>query len=118
MDSDVPALIFGPGLPATGARGTVRVSAVGVEAAAGEVSVRTPLADVNLRAVGFDGRGVELAWNSGSAAWAVHVLDGDAARRLLSAPVLASTPPKKRASLATSSTRMISPVRTTSPATP
>lgn len=33
-----PALIFGPGLPSAGARGTVRVSAIGVEAAAGDVS--------------------------------------------------------------------------------
>ena len=94
MDSEphVPALIFGPGLPSAGARGTVHVSAVGVQAAAGDVSVRTPLADVSLRSVGFDGRGLELAWNSGGAAWAVHVLDGDAARGLLSTPALASIP--------------------------
>jgi beta-barrel assembly-enhancing protease len=91
-EPNAPALIFGPGLPSAGARGTVRVSTLGVEAAAGDVSLRAPLADVRLRAVGFDGRGVELSWNSGSAAWAVHVLDGDAARRLLSTSALASTP--------------------------
>jgi len=87
-----PALIFGPGLPSAGARGTVRVSAVGVEAVAGDVSLRAPLADVRLRPVGFDARGLELSWNSGGAVWAVHVLDGDAARRLLSTSALASTP--------------------------
>ena len=87
-----PALIFGPGLPAAGARGTVRVSAVGVEAVAGDVSLRAPVADVRLRSVGFDQRGVEISWNSGAAAWAVHVLDGDAARRLLSTSALGSTP--------------------------
>lgn len=94
MDSEpnIPALIFGPGLPPAGARGTVRVSAVGVEAAAGDVSVRAALADVSLRSVGFDGRGLELSWISGGPAWAVHVLDGDAARRLLSASPLSSTP--------------------------
>ena len=70
----------------------VRVSAVGVEAEAGDVSVRTPLADVNLRSVGFDGRGLEFSWNSGGEVWAVHVLDGDAARGLLSTPALASSP--------------------------
>lgn len=70
----------------------VRVSSVGVEAAAGDVSVRTPVADVNLRSVGFDGRGLELSWNSGGDVWAVHVLDGEAARGLLSTPALASTP--------------------------
>ena len=94
MDAEpsAPALIFGPGLPSAGAPGTVRVSTVGVEAEAGDVSLRSPLAEVRLRAVGFDARGVELSWNSGTAAWAVHVLDGDAARRLLSTPALASTP--------------------------
>ena len=91
-ESNAPALIFGPGLPSAGARGTVRVSAIGAEAAAGDVSLRAPLAEVRLRAVGVDARGVELSWSSGSAAWAVHVLDGDAARRLLSTPALASTP--------------------------
>jgi predicted Zn-dependent protease len=66
----------------------VRVSAVGVEAEAGDVSVRAPLADVSLRSVGFDGRGLEFSWNSGGARWAVHVLDGDDARGVLSAPGL------------------------------
>jgi beta-barrel assembly-enhancing protease len=94
MDSTphVPALVFGPGLPSTGARGMVRVSAVDVEAEASDVWVRTPLADVNLRSVGFDGRGLEFSWNSGGEVWAVHVLDGDAVRGLLSTPALASTP--------------------------
>lgn len=91
-EAHAPALIFGPGLPSAGARGTVRVSAVGVEAASGDVSLRAPLAAVRLRWVGFDERGVELSWNSADAAWAVHVLDGDAARRLLSTSALASTP--------------------------
>ena len=92
LEPHTPALIFGPGLPSAGTRGTVRVSALGVEAGAGDVSVRAPLADVTLRRVGFDERGVEFSWNSGGAVWAVHVLDGDAARRLLATPALASTP--------------------------
>jgi predicted Zn-dependent protease len=70
----------------------VSVSALGVEAAAGDVSVRASLADVSLRQVGFDERGLELAWTSGGDRWAVHVLDADAARGLLSTPALATTP--------------------------
>ena len=68
------------------------VSALGVEAAAGDVSVRASLADVSLRHAGFDERGLELAWTSGGDRWAVHVLDAAAARALLSTPALATTP--------------------------
>jgi beta-barrel assembly-enhancing protease len=88
----VPALIFGPGLPSSGARGIVSVSALGVEAAAGDVSVRASLADVSLREAGFDERGLELSWISQGDRWAVHVLDAEAARGLLSTPELATTP--------------------------
>jgi Zn-dependent protease with chaperone function len=88
----VPALIFGPGLPSAGARGIVSVSALGVEAAAGDVSVRAALPDISLRHAGFDERGLELTWMSGGDRWAVHVLDADAARGLLSTPALATTP--------------------------
>jgi Zn-dependent protease with chaperone function len=70
----------------------VSVSALGVEAAAGDVSVRASLADVSLREVGFDERGLELTWMSRGERWAVHVLDADAARGLLSTPALAATP--------------------------
>jgi beta-barrel assembly-enhancing protease len=70
----------------------VSVSALGVEAAAGKVSARASLADVILREAGFDERGLELTWMSGSDRWAVHVLDADAARGLLSTPALATTP--------------------------
>jgi Zn-dependent protease with chaperone function len=91
-EPNLPALIFGPGLPSSGARGLVSVSALGVEATAGDVSVRASLADVSLRHVGFDERGLELAWTSGAGHWAVHVLDADAARALLSAPALATAP--------------------------
>lgn len=90
--SHVPALIFGPGLPSAGARGIVSVSALGVEAAAGDVSARAALADVSLRQAGFDERGLELAWTSLGDRWAVHVLDADAARGLLSTPALAAAP--------------------------
>ena len=68
------------------------VSALGVEAAAGDVSVRASLADVSLREAGFDERGLELTWTSRGDRWAVHVLDADAARGLLSTPALATTP--------------------------
>ena len=67
------------------------VSALGVEAAAGDVSARASLAEVSLREVGFDERGLELTWISRGDRWAVHVLDADAARGLLSAPALATS---------------------------
>lgn len=68
------------------------VSALGVEAASGDVSARASLADVSLREAGFDERGLELTWISQGDRWAVHVLDADAARCLLSTPELAATP--------------------------
>lgn len=68
------------------------VSALGVEAAAGDVSVRASLADVTLREAGFDERGLELTWTSGADRWVVHVLDAEAARALLATPALATTP--------------------------
>jgi hypothetical protein len=70
----------------------VSVSALGVEAASGDVSVRASLADVSLREAGFDERGLELTWISQGDRWTVHVLDADAARGLLSTPGLATTP--------------------------
>ena len=68
------------------------VSALGVEATAGDVSVRASLAEVSLREAGFDERGLELTWINQGGSWAVHVLDADAARGLLSMPALAATP--------------------------
>jgi Zn-dependent protease with chaperone function len=65
---------------------------LGVEAAAGDVSIRASVADISLREAGFDERGLELTWLSGRDRWAVHVLDADAARALLSTPALAATP--------------------------
>lgn len=88
----VPALLFGPGLPSAGARGILSVSALGVEAAAGDVSVRASLEEVSLREIGFDERGLELTWTSRGDRWAVHVLDAEAARALLSTSALATTP--------------------------
>jgi Zn-dependent protease with chaperone function len=58
---------------------------------AGDVSVRAALAEVSLGEAGFDRRGLELAWTTAGERWAVHVLDSDAARALLSSPALAST---------------------------
>lgn len=68
------------------------VSALGVEAAAGDVSVRASLADVTLREAGFDERGLELTWTSGADRWVVHVLDAESARALLATPALTATP--------------------------
>jgi predicted Zn-dependent protease len=88
---ETPALIFGPGLPPGGARGTLRVSALGIEVVAGGHSRRTDVDSVSLRTVGFGRPGVEIAWRDGNDSWAAHVLDHAAAQRLLALPVLANS---------------------------
>jgi beta-barrel assembly-enhancing protease len=85
------ALVFGPGLPAVGTRGTVAIPSVDLEVAAGGHSKRVPVSELSLREIGFSGFGLELAWKDGGASWAVHVLDGHDARALLASPALAST---------------------------
>ena len=85
------ALVFGPGLSATGTRGTVAASSTGLEIAAGGHSKRVPIAGLSLREAGFGGSGLELAWSEDGASWTVHVLDSREARALLDSPALAST---------------------------
>lgn len=91
MRCDAPALIFGPGLPPGGAQGTVAISALGVEVVVGERSQRVNVNAVTLREVGFGKPGLEIAWRETDAVWAAHVLDSEAAKRLLGASPLAST---------------------------
>jgi Zn-dependent protease with chaperone function len=88
---EAAALIFGPGLPPGGARGTLSVSSLGVEVTAGEHSQRTEVAAVTLRTVGFGKSGLEIAWRDGEDSWAAHVLDHAAAQRLLALPALANS---------------------------
>jgi Zn-dependent protease with chaperone function len=88
---EVPALVFGPGLPPGGARGSLAVSPLGVEVAAGGRSHRADLASVSLRAAGFGKPGLEIAWRDEEGAWAAHVLDHSTAQRLLELPPLANS---------------------------
>jgi len=76
METTVTALLFGPGLPATGQRGTLRAAADHVEvswsetgspAAAGvdafdEASVTAAIGDLTFAEVGFGKPGLELRW--------------------------------------------------------
>src|SRR6187399_1792028 len=91
MQEDIRAIIFGPGLPAAGAQGLLRVSAIGVETLVGDRSQRASLGQIALREVGFDRPGLEVAWHDGDGAWAVHVLDPAGARRLLTSSPLSAT---------------------------
>jgi len=91
MREDVAALVFGPGLPPGGVRGTLTLSSLGVEVSADVHSQRAALKDVTLREVGFGKLGLEFAWTDAGESWAAHVLDADTARRLLATPVLAAT---------------------------
>jgi Zn-dependent protease with chaperone function len=86
-----PALIFGPDLPPAGARGVLSISALGVEVTAGDRSQRASLSQVTLREVGFDRPGLEIAWRDGDGTWAAHVLDPEAASRLLNVSALSQT---------------------------
>lgn len=92
MHDAVPALIFGPGLPPGGARGTLSIGVMGAEIAAGESRRRAPLTVVTLREVGFETPGLEVAWQDSEGAWAAHVFDPTAARQLVTASALAGTP--------------------------
>jgi Zn-dependent protease with chaperone function len=92
MRDDAPALIFGPDpLPPTGTHGVLSISELGAEVSAAGRSRRAALSAVSLRETGFDRPGLEVAWRDETGAWAAHVLDPDAARRLLNTSALAST---------------------------
>jgi len=86
------ALVFGPNLPAGGARGTVSISIMGAEIAVAGVFRRAPLDQITLREVGFDKPGLEVAWRDSEGAWAAHVLEPAAASRLLTSSALSATP--------------------------
>lgn len=91
MRNEFDALIFGPGLPPGGAKGTLIVSALGIEVAAHDQSRRVNITDLALREVGFGKPGIELSWSDAGETWAAHVLDHAAAQRLLALPALAGT---------------------------
>jgi beta-barrel assembly-enhancing protease len=83
MRQEAPALIFGPNLLSGGVRGSVAVTAQGIEIVFGDHSQSARFAELTLREVGFGKPGVELAWQESDGAWAVHVLDPQDAQRLL-----------------------------------
>ena len=87
----VPALIFGPGLPAAGASGILAISAIGVEVSAGGLTRRVSTNQVKLREIGFDTAGVEVAWQDTDGVWAAHVLEAASANQLLTASTLSET---------------------------
>lgn len=82
----VAARLFGPGLPAAGKPASLVVDLGQLQVEDGQaLPVRIPAGSAELRRVGFDQRGVELAWRDSEGAWAVHVLDAADARALLAA---------------------------------
>ncbi|MGC3979789.1 MAG: M48 family metallopeptidase [Steroidobacteraceae bacterium] len=92
MTQPIKALIFGPGLHSSGVHGTLKLSALGLEAQAGEQTQRAALNALQLREVGFGKPGVELAWQVSGEHWAVHVLDANEAQQLLALPVMVNLP--------------------------
>jgi predicted Zn-dependent protease len=91
MREEIPALVFGPGLPPGGAQGTLSISTLGVEVVALDQSRRTSIADLALREVGFGQPGIELSWSDAGETWAAHVLDHAIAQRLLQSSPLSAT---------------------------
>lgn len=85
-------MIFGPGLPPAGTHGTLSISITGAVISAGDRHQRAPLGNLTLREVGFETAGLEVAWHDIDGAWAAHVLDPVAARRLLTESALSGTP--------------------------
>jgi Zn-dependent protease with chaperone function len=91
MHDEFSALIFGPNLPPGGARGTLTLSSLGAEVSVGERAQRATLNELTLREVGFGKPGIELSWTDNGETWAAHVLDHEAAQRLLASPALANS---------------------------
>jgi Zn-dependent protease with chaperone function len=91
MNSQFSALVFGPGLPPGGAQGALSISTLGLEVSISEHTQRAALNELTLREVGFGKPGIELAWTDNGEAWAAHVLDHEAAQRLLASPTLVNT---------------------------
>jgi Zn-dependent protease with chaperone function len=90
MNDPIKALIFGPGLSASGVWGTLDVRITGVEITAAENTQRAALNQLQLREVGFGKPGIELAWKEGDDIWAVHVLEPAVAAQVLALPFIAS----------------------------
>ncbi|HTE42668.1 MAG TPA: M48 family metallopeptidase [Steroidobacteraceae bacterium] len=91
MGEEFTALVFGPGLAPGGVQGTLVLSSLGVEVSAQGHAQRVDVASIALRKIGFEKPGVEISWQDGGETWAAHVLDHEAARRLLAMPSLAGT---------------------------
>ena len=91
MTTAFTALVFGPGLPATGTPAVLegQGGALAVALAGGARRIAVNPQTLRLREVGFGRRGLELAWTADDGPWLVHVLDPDAAARLLGIAPLA-----------------------------
>ncbi|MEO0421540.1 MAG: M48 family metallopeptidase [Pseudomonadota bacterium] len=89
--SAVSCLLFGPDLPPAGEAATVAVAGDGIllRRAEGGATRRIEANLLTLRRVGFDERGLELAWRDlehpDHPAYACHVLDPDCAKHVLHA---------------------------------
>jgi beta-barrel assembly-enhancing protease len=84
----VEALLFGPGLPATGLRGQLRLQPDGVTIDwPGQMqAVSASLDELSFREIGFGRPGLELRWPTPRGEWLVHVLDPISADRLRRRP--------------------------------
>lgn len=104
MDTTVAALVFGPGLPATGQRGSLRADGHRIEVSWPDCAapVACATADLVFSEVGFGKPGLGLQWNAGAMAgnagsvWLAHVLDPAAAATLRNRADWAALPALQR----------------------
>ncbi|HEU4654138.1 MAG TPA: M48 family metallopeptidase [Steroidobacteraceae bacterium] len=87
----VPARLFGPGVPATGAPAELDFFADQLHVRSGELSAIARIPELRIREVGFGKQmGYELAWDDVEGTRAVHVLDPQAVSALLAVNAIAS----------------------------
>lgn len=81
--SGLSVRLYAPGLPPAGC--DTQLACVAGALHLSEPARVLPTEGLQLRQVGMDGRGLELAWDTPEGRWAVQALDADTAARLLAA---------------------------------
>lgn len=94
MSRVIDALVFGPGLPPQGVRGTISVEPNALRLVQGETNVRLPYQEIEVTAGGFDHQQMMLSWQNGAERWTAMPADAEAREGLL-----ASAPPALREKL-------------------
>jgi Zn-dependent protease with chaperone function len=88
----IAARLFGPGVPATGTPAELSFFGDQIHIRSGEVFANAIVSQLRIREIGFGKQlGYELAWDDVDGTRAVHVLDADAVKALLTASIMAKS---------------------------